>query len=179
MCKWCSIHKAQCIFSYFHIDRIKFLNFNILNFSHQAFVLHLISLMKVNSCWSVEHNTSKYRLEKWQFSIGSYGTHSVLDTPRSLNKYCVIRNCGVPYRMIDLPMGFINGEWLLIWSFVLLLWHYCVVSLVACSVYISWPLHYLSHDNFVQMISLSRTTVYRWIVKLLGNENGMLSNLLA
>ena len=37
--------------------------------------------MKVKSCWSIEHNTSKYRLEKCQFNIGSNGTHSVLDTP--------------------------------------------------------------------------------------------------
>ena len=58
-----------------------FLNFKILNFSHQAFALHLISPMKVKSCWYVENNTSKYGLEKWQFSIGSYGTHSVFDTP--------------------------------------------------------------------------------------------------
>ena len=29
----------------------------------------------------MEHNTSKYRLEKCQFNIGSNGTHSVLDTP--------------------------------------------------------------------------------------------------
>ena len=37
--------------------------------------------MKVKSCWSFEHNTSKYRLEKCQVNIGSNGTHSVLDTP--------------------------------------------------------------------------------------------------
>ena len=37
--------------------------------------------MKVKSCWSVEHNTFTYRLEKCQFNIGSNGTHSVLDTP--------------------------------------------------------------------------------------------------
>ena len=58
-----------------------FLNFKILKLSHQAFALHLIFLMKVKSGWSVEHNTSKYRLEKCQFNIGFYGTHSVLDTP--------------------------------------------------------------------------------------------------
>ena len=58
-----------------------FLNFKILKFSYEAFVLHLISPMKVKLCWSVEHNASKYRLEKIQFNIGSYGTHSVLDTP--------------------------------------------------------------------------------------------------
>ena len=60
---------------------IIFLNVKILKFSYQAIVLHLISPMKVKSCWSVEHNTSKYRLEKCQFNIGSNGTHSVLDTP--------------------------------------------------------------------------------------------------
>ena len=58
-----------------------FLNFEILKFSSQAFVLHLVSLTKVKACWSVEHNTSKYRLEKCQFNIGSNGTHCVLDIP--------------------------------------------------------------------------------------------------
>ena len=58
-----------------------FLSLKILKLLHQAFVLHIIFLMKVKSCWSVEHNTSKYQLEKCQFNIGSYGTHSVLDTP--------------------------------------------------------------------------------------------------
>ena len=56
------------------------LNVKIFKFSHQVFVLHLISLIKVKSCWSVEHNTPKYWLEKCQFNIVSYGTHSVLDT---------------------------------------------------------------------------------------------------
>ena len=37
--------------------------------------------MKVQSFWSVEHTTFKYRLEKCQFNIGSYATHSFLDTP--------------------------------------------------------------------------------------------------
>ena len=58
-----------------------FLNFKILKFSYQAFVLHLISPMKVKLCWSVEHNASKHRLEKCQFNISSNGIHSVLDTP--------------------------------------------------------------------------------------------------
>ena len=58
-----------------------FLNFKILKFSYQAFALHLICPMKVKLCWSVEHITSKCRLEKCQFNIGSNGTHSVLDTP--------------------------------------------------------------------------------------------------
>ena len=58
-----------------------FLKFKISKILHQVFVLHLISPMKVKSCWSVEHNTAKYRLEKCQFNIGSNGTHSVLDTP--------------------------------------------------------------------------------------------------
>ena len=58
-----------------------FLNFKISTFLHQVFVLHLISPLKVNSCWSVEYNTSKYRFENCQFNVGSYGIHSVLDTP--------------------------------------------------------------------------------------------------
>ena len=58
-----------------------FLNAKKSNFSHQAFVLHLISLMKVKSCCSVEYNTPKYWLEKCHSNIASYGTHSVLDTP--------------------------------------------------------------------------------------------------
>ena len=58
-----------------------FLDSKISQLLHQVFVLHLISPMKVKSCWSVEHNTAKYRLEKCQFNIGSNGTHSVLDTP--------------------------------------------------------------------------------------------------
>ena len=81
MCSSCSLHKTQCIFSYFTSMELIFLNLNILKFSYQALVLHLISPMKVKSCWSGEHNTAKYRLEKCQFNIGSNGTHSVLDTP--------------------------------------------------------------------------------------------------
>ena len=58
-----------------------FLNFKKLNFSPQKLVLYLAFPMKLKSRWSIEYNTLKYRLEKWQFNIASYGTHSVLDTP--------------------------------------------------------------------------------------------------
>ena len=87
----------QCIFSYFHIDRINTFKCQKKKFWHQAFVLHLISPMKVESYWSVEHNTPKYWLEKCQFNIVSYGAHSVLDTRDFWAKYCDTRNCGVPY----------------------------------------------------------------------------------
>ena len=52
-----------------------FLNVKKLNFSHQAFMLHLVSPMKVKSCWTVEYNTPKYWLEKCHFNIVCYGTH--------------------------------------------------------------------------------------------------------
>ena len=75
-----------------------FLNFKILKFSSQAFVLHLISLTKVKSYWSVEQNTSKYGLEKCQFNIGSNGTHSVLDTPDLWAN-------SVVYVIVEFPIG--------------------------------------------------------------------------
>ena len=74
-----------------------FLNFRISKFLHQVFVLHLISPMKVKSCWSVQHNKSKYRFEKCQFNIGSYGTHSVLDTPD-------LRANSVVYVTVEFPI---------------------------------------------------------------------------
>ena len=73
--------KRNAFLAVFTSLKLIFLNFKISKFLYQVFVLHLISPMKVKSCWAVEHNTSKYRLEKCQFNIGSYATHSVLDTP--------------------------------------------------------------------------------------------------
>ena len=76
----CAVHAVSIRRNAF-LAVFTFLNFKISKISYQAFVLHLISPMKVKSSWSVEHNTSKYRLEKCQFNIGVNGTHSVLDTP--------------------------------------------------------------------------------------------------
>ena len=101
MCNWCSIHKGQCIFSYLRIDRINISKLqNITIFTWSVFVRSYLSNESniMLQRWSVEHNTSKYRLEKCQFNIGSYGTHSVLDTP---DLWANI----VLYVTVELPIG--------------------------------------------------------------------------
>ena len=47
-----SIRRNAILAIFTSIEQI-FLNAKKLKFSHQAFVLYLISLMKVKSCWSV------------------------------------------------------------------------------------------------------------------------------
>ena len=58
-----------------------FLNVKKLKFSHQAFVLHLIFIIKEKICRYVEYNTHKYLIESCQLNIVSDGINSVLDTP--------------------------------------------------------------------------------------------------
>ena len=101
----CAAH-AVCIrrnafLAVFTSMELIFLNFKISKISYQAFALRLISPMKVKSCWSVEHNTSKYRLEKCQFNIGANGTHSVLDTPDLWANIVV-------YVTVEFPIGYLR-----------------------------------------------------------------------